>query len=123
VKKSVEEMMPQYVPALAQHVLAPIIETGPVKVWRMKRPNAGSMEMVEIIVTSLGIVIHGDNHPTDQPVYARNGLDWFVSQLDTGYLASKVLRKQYTTSLQDLRHNTLVTLVRLQDTLRLLPAA
>jgi hypothetical protein len=87
-----DELLAMYDTSFADHVLTPIVDTGPVLCWRMARPGTRCY-LVQLTFTAEGTVIQGDavighNGAVSVPGY---GLWWFVGRPSSGYLAEKFL--------------------------------
>jgi hypothetical protein len=94
--KEIKDLLPQEIETFAHHTLKRVVAEGGVEIWRMLNPQRGRDCLVEVIISDLGIIIHGDIHPTSHPIIARKDLPWFVSNLGADSLSQHFLEKQYT---------------------------
>lgn len=92
-----DELIAHYRRMLAEHDLVPLLESGPVLAWQLRRPGTRAC-LVELLFTAEGILIHGDLKPRGSagPCGAARGLRWFVAGMGPGYLASYFLQRRWT---------------------------
>ena len=91
---------PFYTDQLKNHVLEPVIESGPIKAYYLRRPGGGRMMSTLITFSPEGISITGDLTPEQRGTCSvlGYGLDWFAGLNGADYLCSKFLTKKWRCS-------------------------
>ena len=99
VYQDIQKKIKDSVARLENHYLKVVEHTPNIEMYYLREPGSGRMMSTLIMFTPEGIVITGDLAPgsSGHGVVSCSGygIDWFTGLLDSDYLASKFLDRQW----------------------------